>query len=146
VKIDVEYMDTEQYLALMEQTRKKQPVNSRKVVLDNIEFDSGAEAGRWQELKLLQRAGDIQQLSAHPEFIIQVKGRDKFGQAFRQRTYTADFRYWDVGKSHWIIEDVKGKRYTKAGNVVPHVSRDFYLRWDAARAAYPDYEFIIVIR
>lgn len=140
-----EYVDVEQ-LAALRQHQAKRPVNSRKVVVDNILFDSQAEAGRWRELKLLRRAGDIQQLTTHPEFIIQEKGKDAFGQPFRQRTYTADFQYWDVGKKRGVVEEVKGPRRTKTGNMVPHVGRDFYLRWDRARALYPDLEFVIVIR
>jgi hypothetical protein len=139
------YIDVEQ-LATYQKSQRKQPVNSRKVVLDNIEFDSGAEAGRWQELKLLQRAGVIQQLTTHPEFVIQEKGKDAFGQAFRKRTYTADFQYWDVDKGRWIVEDVKGPKRTKTGRIVPHVERDFRLRWDRARTLNPDLEFVIVIR
>jgi hypothetical protein len=135
----------EEFLATQQRYRK-QPVNSRKVILDGIQFDSQAEAQRWQELKLLQRAGDIQQLTTHPEFIIQEKGKDAFGQRFRQRTYTADFQYWDVAKGRWVVEDVKGPRRTKTGNIVPHVGRDFRLRWDRARALYPDLFFVIVIR
>jgi hypothetical protein len=139
-----QYIDVEQLQAL--HSSKRQPVNSRKVILDGIQFDSGAEAQRWQELKLLQRAGDIQQLDDHPVFTIQEKGKDAFGQRFRQRTYTADFQYWDVAKGHWIVEDVKGGKRTKTGRIVAHVGRDFRIRWDRARALYPDLEFVIVIR
>jgi len=140
-------MTTAAFLDVQAAQRKgKKRQNSHKVVLDNIEFDSQIEAARWQELCLLQRAGDIQQLRPHPEFTIQEKHRDAFGKPFRERAYTADFIYWSVEHSRWIVEEVKGRRRTKAGNFVPLVSRDFYVRWDRARDLYPAYEFVIVMR
>ena len=138
-----EYMDAEQLQALGQ--RKRQPVNSRKVVLDNIEFDSQVEAGRYQELRLLERAGDIQRLNVHHEFVIQ-KQCTRWGNTVRKRTYTYDNFYWDVEAGRWIVEDVKGKKRTKTGKWVAHVSRDFYLRFDLARVQYPDYDFQVVLR
>jgi hypothetical protein len=138
-----EYMDIEQYRALAAVKRK--PVNNRKVQLDGYQFDSQAEARRWQELTLWQRAGDIRDLTVHPEFVI-LKRCKRWGKTVRQRTYTADFQYWDISRSQWIVEDVKGGKRTKKGNLVPHVSRDFYLRFDLARALHPECSFEIVIR
>ena len=140
-------MTSEQFLETQAKlSTGKKHQNSRKVVIDNHEFDSRIEAARWQELKLLQRAGEIQQLRPHPEFVIQEKGRDPFGKPFRKRVYKSDFIYWSVEHGRWVVEEVKGKRRTKTGNYVPLVSRDFYVRWDRARVLYPDYEFIIVMK
>lgn len=143
------YVDGEQLQALYPHKGISHQ-NSRKVVIDNIQFDSQIEGQRYLELKLLERAGDIQHLEAHKkelQFIIQGRCRDRWTkEVIRQRVYTADFKYYDMAKGRWIVEDVKGKRKTKKGNIVPKVSRDFYLRWDAVRIRYPDIEFRIEMR
>ncbi|MBS6476088.1 MAG: DUF1064 domain-containing protein, partial [Clostridiales bacterium] len=39
-----------------------QKYRSKKTTVDGITFDSRREAARWQELKLLERAGSITEL------------------------------------------------------------------------------------
>jgi hypothetical protein len=70
-----------------------------KVKLDGCTFDSKAEAARYQQLKLLERSGDIIDLSIHPVYHLSVNGV-KIGK------YIADFSYFENGK--FIVEDVKG--------------------------------------
>jgi hypothetical protein len=71
---------------------------ARKVKIDGITFDSIAEARRYQELVVLQKAGVISGLTPHPKFHLIVNGK-KIG------AYTADSLYVMNGET--IIEDVK---------------------------------------
>lgn len=74
-----------------------------KTTVDGIEFDSKAEARRYGELKLLERAGKIKNLERQPRYDLEVNGV-KIG------FYKADFRYWDQATSQHVVEDVKGMR------------------------------------
>lgn len=143
-------MTTAQFLQTQAANRRgKRHQNSRKVVIDNIEFDSQVEAGRYQELKLLERAGNIQQLEARKSHLglVIVNRCKRWGQTVRKRVYTPDFRYWDVEAGHYVIEEVKGYRISKkTGKRLPVVNESFRLRFDLARAAYPEYDFRIVLR
>jgi hypothetical protein len=67
--------------------------------IDGIRFASKREAKRYQELKLLFRAGLIRELQLQPEIDCIVEDKHLF-------TYRADFSYWENGKN--VIEDVKG--------------------------------------
>ena len=80
---------------------------NRKTVIDGIKFDSKAEAERYKELKILEKAGLIKKLILQPEFLLQ----DKFkynGKTERAVKYIADFKYFDVAKGVYVVEDVKG--------------------------------------
>lgn len=71
-----------------------------KRTVDNILFDSVAEAKRYCELKLLEKAGYIRQLELQPEFRFEIDGKLMF-------KYIADFRYFEG--SQRVVEDVKSK-------------------------------------
>jgi len=79
--------------------------HARKTIIDEIKFDSKKEADRYQELKLLERAGAISNLQVHPKFRL-LDGFDWNGEHYRPINYYADFSYEENGKV--IIEDVKG--------------------------------------
>lgn len=83
--------------------------NSKKTEVDGIIFDSGAEALRYRELKLLAKAGKIKELVLQPKFVL-IKGFKYNGETIRQMSYFADFMYYDFEKKKTIIEDVKGYR------------------------------------
>lgn len=68
-------------------------------VVDGISFDSKAEARRYGELKLLQRAGQIAGLTLQPSFELTVNGK-LIGR------YVADFQYLRVNGPR-VVEDVK---------------------------------------
>jgi hypothetical protein len=75
--------------------------------VDGITFASKAEARRYAELKLMERAGAIKDLTLQPRYPIVVEGVPIC-------TYVADFFYFavrDDGRT-WrpVIEDVKGVR------------------------------------
>lgn len=80
-------------------------------VIDGIRFDSKAEARRWQELKLLERAGEIHGLSRQPRFRLTVplmRGGNDVG-THELGEYRADFWYLDR-QGRLVVEDVKGVR------------------------------------
>lgn len=70
-----------------------------KTTVDNIVFDSKREAARYSELKLLFRAGKIQNLELQCPLDFIIGGKKIF-------TYKPDFIYFEDGKR--VIEDVKG--------------------------------------
>lgn len=75
---------------------------ARKVTVDNIEFHSAAEAKRYGELKLLQRAKLIHDLELQPVFEFKVNDKVVF-------RYIADFRY-RADTATAVVEDVKGMK------------------------------------
>ena len=80
---------------------------NKKITIDNITFDSKKESLRYQQLKLLERAGVISNLELQKKYILQ----DKFelnGKKYREISYVADFVYIQDGKT--IVEDTKGFR------------------------------------
>lgn len=78
---------------------------NRKIVVDNIKFESNLEATRYKELKLLQRAKQISNLRLQVPFLLQ-EGFKKNGKTHREIKYIADFVYEENGQT--IVEDVKG--------------------------------------
>lgn len=81
---------------------------AQQTVVDGIKFPSKAEARRYGELKLLQRAGRIDSLEVQPVFELTVSAG---GRWTKLGTYRADFRYWaDVKTANprEVVEDVKG--------------------------------------
>lgn len=77
---------------------------NKKTFVDGQWFDSKKEAARYQELKLLQRAGEIEDLQLQKRYqIIPKCGKE------RAAHYTADFVYRDTRTGHIVVEDVKSK-------------------------------------
>jgi hypothetical protein len=78
---------------------------ARRVVVDGITFASAKEGRRYQELRLLEQAGEITDLQVQPEFELAppvvLNGRRKPALRFH-----GDFSYWENGAR--VIEDVKG--------------------------------------
>ena len=80
---------------------------NRKIVVDNIKFDSILEANRYQELKLLQKAKQISNLRLQVPFLLQEVFK-KNGKTHRKIEYIADFVYEENGQT--IVEDTKGMK------------------------------------
>lgn len=78
-----------------------------KTKIDGHKFPSIKEAQRYQELKLLEKAGKIKNLELQPKFEIIPKQKYR-GKALRKAEYTPDFKYYDVDNNEWVIEEVKG--------------------------------------
>ena len=73
-----------------------------KIRVDGRLFDSKAVVARWQELQLLERAGEITELERQVEYELIPKQKGE-----RAVKYIADFRYIDHdGKT--VVEDTKG--------------------------------------
>lgn len=81
-------------------------------------FDSKAEANRYRELILLERANEIANIECQPVFPLQILQTDGTYRAVKIRSdkrpngtrtkYTADFRYQCLRTGRQIVEDVKG--------------------------------------
>lgn len=92
--------------SLTKRTSTRSKYNAKKVVIDDIKFDSKAEAAYYQQLKLLKMTGEVVSFDLQPEFILQ----DSFvknGKKYHAIKYRADFlvRYKD---GHEELIDIKG--------------------------------------
>lgn len=83
--------------------------NNKKTTTDRIKFDSIKEAKRYTELRLLEKAGEIKDLTVQPKFTLQCAFTDNMGEKHRPITYIADFRYEEKGKT--VVEDVKSSAH-----------------------------------
>jgi len=100
--------------------------NAKKTQIDGFTFGSIREGKRYQELILLERAGEITDLTIHPRFLLQ-EGFEDVNPIY----YEADFRYTEGDAL--VVEDVKG-----------HETEGFRLKSKLFRFKYPQYEFRIV--
>lgn len=93
--------------------------NSKKITVSGEKFDSMKESRRWQELRLLEKAGKIHDLQRQVRFellpaqreqpIIGPRGGVKPGKVIEYPVhYIADFVYCRGGER--IVEDAKGVR------------------------------------
>ncbi len=71
-----------------------------KTFVDGISFDSRKESARYADLKLMQKAGEISDLTLQPKFDIVING-------VKVCSYVADFSYVENGVK--IVEDVKSE-------------------------------------
>ena len=115
--------------------RRETKYHNQHVVVDGIRFDSKAEAERYGELRMLEQAGEITNLRAHPSFII--VDADEHGRAMH---YVADSMYmdWRGELGEITVEDVKaldrkGRR--------PTCTPLWRLKWRLAQARFPHYTF-----
>lgn len=80
---------------------------NKKTEVNGEMFDSKKEAARWSDLLLLQRAGEIRDLTRQVRLPLEIDGD-------RVCVYVCDFRYFQknngLGFGKWIYEDVKGTR------------------------------------
>ena len=74
---------------------------------NGIKFDSKKEAGRYDELMTLLRAGEIDNLKLQPQFTLQESYMTEEGERVRAIRYVADFSYTQGGE--FVVEDVKSK-------------------------------------
>lgn len=81
---------------------------NKKTTLDGIEFDSKREAARYSQLRLLERAGQIRDLSLQPKFTLVDSQRRADGKAERPVVYIADFMYFEGDAC--VVEDAKGMK------------------------------------
>ena len=110
--------------------------HSKKTEVNGIVFDSKLESDRYQQLLLLEKAGEICDLTLQMEFQIFHGYRDpKTGEKEKSAFYVADFVYLDCKARKWIAEDTKGVE-----------TKEFRLKWKLVKQRYPDYTFRILKR
>ena len=85
--------------------KRKNKYNAIKTEVDGIKFDSKKEAARYQELKIMERAGIIKDLGRQIKFTLVPRQEDE-----RPLSYIADFTYYDNEKKEMVVEDVKGHK------------------------------------
>ena len=105
---------------------------SKKTVVYGITFDSKAEAKRYCELRLLEKAGEIVNLTLQHKFLLQPSFR-KNGKTIRAINYVADFTYYDFEKRRNVVEDVKGFK-----------TKEYLLKKKMFEFKYPDLTIVEV--
>lgn len=93
-------------LAKAKRGRRRKYGNRVTFSADGRKFDSLKECKRYEDLKLLERAGEIQGLELQPAYAFEICGEPVIFDSGRQLTYRADFRYKVNGQV--IVEDTKG--------------------------------------
>ena len=99
---------------------------SKRSKVNGIEFQSKKEGRRYQELRLMERAGEIDNLRTQVKFVLipaqreesaevftrgKNKGKHKPGRVIEKEvSYWADFVYHDINTDREVVEDVKGYR------------------------------------
>ena len=86
--------------------------HNRVLNTEDGRFDSVKELSRWQELKLLQRAGEIYDLQRQVPFVVLPAQRDELTGKLLEREvkYIADFTYRSTKNGRISVEDAKGLR------------------------------------
>lgn len=80
--------------------------HAKKCEYDGQVFDSKKELKRFQELKLLEKAGEINDLRRQVKYVLIPSQRRDGKVVERECSYWADFVYEENGQT--VVEDVKG--------------------------------------
>ena len=78
---------------------------NEKKKIDGHVFSSKAEARRYLQLLLMEKAGEISGLRLQPEYEL-IPSFKKNNKTYRKTVYIADFEYKENGRI--VVEDVKG--------------------------------------
>lgn len=122
--------------AILAKPKKSKYRNVKVTTPDGETFDSGREADRWMQLKLLEKAGEISHLERQPKFYLYgSKGpvliRSKGYPNGRRAVWKGDFAYFCSVRNKRICEDVKGFR-----------TQIFILKKAIVLACYPGLEIV----
>lgn len=109
--------------------RRRSKFGNIPTTVNGVKLDSKAEARRYQELLLLQKAGAISGLMVHPEFILQPEFTIR-GKKYRPIIYEGDFEYTERSV---VVEDVKAIQ-----------TAEFKLKAKMFRYHFPHIDFRIV--
>lgn len=90
-----------------ERTKRSQKYGNQKVVDAGTTFDSKAEHRRWQYLVMLEKAGEIRNLSRQVPYELIPAQVSPSGKKHRPTAYLADFVY-QTAAGQTVVEDVKG--------------------------------------
>ena len=101
-------------------------------------YDSLKEYRRYQELRLLERAGEVLNLQRQVKLVIQpaFQYRD---EKVSEISYVADHIY-DLPNGEHVVEDVKA--VSKDGKSITS-TKDFKIKWKMLKAKYNEYLFTI---
>ena len=105
--------------------RRRNKFGAIKTKVDGILFSSKGEAGRYSELKVLEKVGVITNLKLQQKFALNFYG-------FKICTYIADFTYNEPSNSMLIVEDFKGVQ-----------TAVFKLKWKMMKAIFPGNDYRI---
>lgn len=94
--------------------------HAKKTTIDGITFDSRKEAKRFEELRLLERAGEISELERQVKYVLIPSQREPYtigprgglhrGKLIeRECAYIADFTY-RTRDGDLVVEDTKGMK------------------------------------
>jgi adenine-specific DNA glycosylase len=104
-----------------QEEKKPSKYRNEKVEVDGEKFDSKREYARFQQLKLLERAGKISGLKRQVVFelapALVINGKKK-----RALRYYADFLYLEQPGNQLVVEDSKGVR-TKEFIIKQHLMK-----------------------
>lgn len=100
----------------------KNKYHAKKITVDGETFDSQKEYQRWCQLRMIQKAGEIEGLQRQVTYTLIPEQREQSKDVFRRGvkagqpkpgkvlekavTYKADFVYFERGRE--VVEDVKG--------------------------------------
>lgn len=93
--------------------------HNHKIIIDGVTFQSRKEARRWEELKIMEKAGMIHGLERQKKFVLipaqrepdtvgKRGGRIKGKVIERECAYIADFCYY-TQDGEYVVEDVKSE-------------------------------------
>ena len=85
--------------------------HAKKVRYKGLTHASHAEFGRWNQLQILERAGEIRDLKRQVRHRLLPAQYDSNGKLLERAVdYVSDFEYVDNRTGMTVVEDVKGKR------------------------------------
>jgi len=96
--------------------KPRRKYRNQPTTVDGIRFASKAEARRYAELRLLEKAGQITGLELQPRYQLTCRARTGRGQ-HKVGEYIADFIYFEGNKV--VVEDVKS----------PPTAKNALFRW-----------------
>lgn len=118
----------------------KSKYGAKKVIIDNIKFDSKAEGDYYLYLKKLKEKGEIENIICHPRFTLLPKYNKNMAI-----TYIADFQI-EYTNGNIVVVDVKGMPTEVAKikkKMFDYYHRDKELIWIAQSKKYGnEYGFI----
>lgn len=87
---------------------RRHKYGAQPTTVDGVRFASKREASRYQELKLMERAGAIKELTLQPVYPLHVPEKGRVGVYVTVGKYIGDFRYREGPNGLLVLEDVKG--------------------------------------
>lgn len=87
-------------------SKARNKYGAQATTIDGMRFDSKAEAKRYQQLVIMQKAGEISSLETQVSFDL-IPAQDINGRKEKPVRYLADFRYVRTADGETVVEDVK---------------------------------------